>query len=103
MSFTDSSTVKVVVVYALSDQQRDVPVELAAGDSVESAIRSSGLLQEFPEIDLERNKVGIYGTLSSLSDPVYDGARVEIYRPLKIDPKESRRRRLQTRENHDAG
>ena len=86
----------VAVVYARSDQQREVLIDLAPGTNIETAIRRSGLLEEFPEIDLAVNAVGIYGELRALGDPVYDGARVEIYRPLKADPKELRRQRARS-------
>ncbi len=67
--------------------ERDVPC------TVEEAIRDSGILARFPEIDLARAIVGIYGRRVALTETVRDGDRVEIYRPLTADPKEARRRR----------
>ncbi len=63
------------------------------GASVGDAIRASGILEHFPEIDLELNRVGVFGEPSRLEAAVRDGDRIEIYRPLAIDPKEARRRR----------
>lgn len=83
----------VEVAYALLDEQACVELELPAGLSLGDAIRESGLLKRFPEINLAVNKVGVHGRLRSLDDPVKDGDRIEIYRPLTADPKEARRRR----------
>ena len=63
------------------------------GTSVGDAIRASGILEHFPEIDLELNRVGVFGEPLRLEAAVRDGDRIEIYRPLAIDPKEARRRR----------
>ncbi|MEQ8938261.1 MAG: RnfH family protein, partial [Gammaproteobacteria bacterium] len=60
---------------------------------IREVIQQSGLLQQCPEIDLEHGKVGIYNELRELDDEVHTGDRVEIYRPLKADPKEARRKR----------
>ncbi len=60
---------------------------------MEQAIRESGMLREFPEIDLARNAVGVFGERVALDSPLRDGDRVEIYRPLALDPKQARRRR----------
>jgi putative ubiquitin-RnfH superfamily antitoxin RatB of RatAB toxin-antitoxin module len=62
---------------------------------VEDAIRASGVLEAFPEIDLARNKVGIFSKLVKLDEKVRDRDRVEIYRPLIADPKEVRRKRAE--------
>ncbi len=86
---------RVEVVYAVSaDEQCVVAVELAAGETVESAVRASGLLSRYPAIDLTRNAVGIFGERVTLDRVVEDGDRVEIYRPLIADPKEARRARV---------
>lgn len=81
------------VVYARPDVQAAESVELPAGATVLDAIRASGLLARFPEIDLGRAAVGIFGAPVRLGDPVEDGDRVEIYRPLVADPKAARRKR----------
>ena len=68
-------------------------VQLPLGGTVGEAILASGVLREFPGIDMERNRVGIFGRLTRLDAPVRDGDRVEIYRKLIADPKDVRRRR----------
>jgi putative ubiquitin-RnfH superfamily antitoxin RatB of RatAB toxin-antitoxin module len=84
---------KVEVAYARPDRQLIVPVETEGPVSVGRAIESSGILERFPEIDLNRNKVGVFGRLCRLEDMLHEGDRVEIYRPLIADPKQARRER----------
>lgn len=87
--------IRVEVLYALPQQQPILQVRLAAGATVEDAIRASGVLEAFPEIDLALNKVGIFSKLVKLDEAVRDKDRVEIYRPLIADPKEVRRKRAE--------
>lgn len=90
-------TVRVEVIYATPAGQERYPVEVRAGATVAEAIRASGVLRAFPEIDLAVNRVGIYGTLVALDRRVSADDRIEIYRPLAADPKEARRRRARRR------
>ncbi len=83
----------VEVVYAKADQQTRVNLLLDADVTVEQAIKASGILDQFAEIDLAINKLGIFGKSCKLSDLLHNGDRVEIYRPLKQDPMEARRKR----------
>ena len=66
---------------------------MGAERTVRAAIEASGVLNDFPDIELTRNRVGIFSKLAQLDTPLRDGDRVEIYRPLQVDPKEARRRR----------
>jgi putative ubiquitin-RnfH superfamily antitoxin RatB of RatAB toxin-antitoxin module len=84
---------KIEVVYARPGRQARYALELAEGATVGEAIARSGALAEFPEIDLERNRVAIYGRLVPLAARLDDGDRVEILRPLVADPKDVRTRR----------
>jgi len=84
---------KIEVVYATPGRQVLYMLELEEGTTVGQAIAKSGVLNEFPEIDLRRNRIGIYGRLVTLGARLGDGDRVEILRPLVADPKEARRRR----------
>lgn len=90
-----AGAIQVEVVYALPTAQSLLRVALAEGATVEDAIRTSGVLEAFPEIDLAKNKVGIFSKLVKLGDTVRDRDRVEIYRPLIADPKEVRRKRAE--------
>jgi putative ubiquitin-RnfH superfamily antitoxin RatB of RatAB toxin-antitoxin module len=74
-----------------------VPVEVEGGATVREAIERCGLLRRYQEIDLARNQIGIFSRPVSLEHRVRTGDRIEIYRPLKIDPKERRRRRADKR------
>lgn len=93
MSQQAGESISVEVVYAKPDKAERVPLTLAPGSSVQHAIEFSGLLQKCPEIDLTKNKVGIYAKLVKLDQPLRDHDRVEIYRALIADPKEVRRQR----------
>lgn len=88
---------RVEVVYALPRRQRCIEVRVRAGASVADAIRQSGIAAEFPEIDPERAKVGVYSRRVSPDATVRDGDRIEIYRGLMADPKVVRRERARSR------
>ena len=83
------------MAYALPEKQYLQHVTLQQGATVEEAIRASGLLELRTDIDLSKNKVGIYSRPVKLADVLQDGDRVEIYRPLIADPKELRRQRAE--------
>ena len=87
------SRITVEVVYARPGEQVLERLTVDAGDTVESVIRQSGLLERFPEIDLQANKVGVFGKAVALSAALHGGDRIEIYRPLIADPKEARKKR----------
>ena len=78
---------KIGIAYALPQRQAWFDVEIPDGATIKDAINRSGILKQFPEIDLEKNKVGIYGKVSKLDAVLNDGDRVEIYRPITCDPK----------------
>ena len=84
---------KIEVCYALPDKQVLIPVSLPTGATLQQAIEASGLLEKHPEIDIKKNKFGIYAKLSKLDTVLRDRDRVEIYRPLIADPKEVRKQR----------
>ena len=85
--------IKVEVVYALPDKQEILVLRLPAGSTVREAIDRSGILQKYPEIDPEKNKLGIFAKLTKPEAVLRDRDRVEIYRPLIADPKEVRKQR----------
>jgi len=85
--------VRVEVVYALPDEQPLIELDLAPGATVTDAVRASGLAERFPEIDPERGRFGIFSRRCDPGRVLREGDRVEIYRPLQVDPKEARRRR----------
>lgn len=82
----------VEVAYARAPAPLVIALEVPAGATVREAIARSGLLERCPEIDLARCGVGVFGRVRGLDEPVAEGDRVEVYRPLPQDPKERRRR-----------
>lgn len=89
----DDELITVEVAYARPDEQRIIELQVPPGTTVGQAIEKSGITELFPEIDLSKNKVGIFGKLSKLDAVLQAGDRVEIYRPLIADPKEARKKR----------
>jgi putative ubiquitin-RnfH superfamily antitoxin RatB of RatAB toxin-antitoxin module len=87
----------VEVVYALPGGEDAVRLELAPGATALDAVRASGLLERHPEIDLARQRIGIYGRVVEPQALLRDADRVELYRPLMVEPKEARRRRAVTK------
>lgn len=90
-----SEMIHVEVVYALPHEQRVLKLVVEQSATVEEIIRTSGILQMYPEIDLTVNKVGIFSRNVKLDARVRDKDRIEIYRPLLADPKEIRRKRAE--------
>lgn len=88
---------KVSVVYALPDRQIVRELVLPGGATAGSALRESGLLEEFPEINPATTPLGIYGVVVSADAMLRNGDRLEIYRPLKAEPKTARRLRSKKR------
>jgi putative ubiquitin-RnfH superfamily antitoxin RatB of RatAB toxin-antitoxin module len=78
---------KIGIAYALPHRQFWVDVELPDGATIQDAIERSGVLKQFPEINLEQQKVGVFSKISKLDTVLSDGDRVEIYRPITCDPK----------------
>jgi uncharacterized protein len=89
----NATEIVVEVAYALPKEQLIVPVKVNEGNTAEQAIKASGILNKYPEIDLTINKVGVFGKLTRLDTPLRHLDRVEIYRPLIADPKEVRKQR----------
>lgn len=90
-----SDRLSVEVVFAAPDRQMLITLQLPANATVREAAMQSGLQAHFPELDLGEAPLGLFGKLvaSPATQPLEDGDRVEIYRPLLADPKEVRKRR----------
>ncbi len=88
-----ADTIAVEVVYALPTQQHCIALRVAEGCTVREAVEQSGILQRVPDWHFDSGKLGIYSRLASPEDVVHDRDRIELYRPLVIDPKEARRQR----------
>ena len=89
------ATISVEVVYATPDLQTVLGLEIAASSTILLAIKQSKILELFPELELDTLKVGIFSELKSLDTKLEAGDRIEIYRPLLIDPKQARLDRVQ--------
>ena len=92
---TEQNQIQIEVVYGTPSRQELLTISVPENTTVEQAIELSGMLSVFEEIDLTKNKVGIWNRSAKLSDIVNDLDRIEIYRPLIADPKEVRKRRAE--------
>jgi len=89
------------IAYANPRDQVWMRIEVPDGSTVQQAIERSGVLARFPEIDLNKQKVGIYGRIVKLGTPLKDGDRVEIYRAIIVDPKTVKKRKLDDDDDDD--
>ncbi|HEX5961739.1 MAG TPA: RnfH family protein [Rhodanobacteraceae bacterium] len=89
----DAALVRVSVVLAGPGRVFSAALALPAGATVADAIERAGVRIAHPDVDLRDGRIGIFSRKVGLATPLRDGDRVEIYRPLRIDPKEARRRR----------
>ena len=92
-----AETITIEVVYGLPAEHVLLTLAVPAGTTVREAVRLSGLAGRFPEIDIGQAPLGVFGKLEKDPDArvLHAGERVEIYRPLLIDPKEARRLRAE--------
>jgi putative ubiquitin-RnfH superfamily antitoxin RatB of RatAB toxin-antitoxin module len=86
---------RVEIVYALANHAHIIPLRVPVDYTIRQAIQQSEILKTCSEIDLSENKVGVFNKIKQLDDLVKEGDRIEIYRPLLVEPKEARRRRAE--------
>jgi hypothetical protein len=91
MSTAETEFIRVEVAYATPEAQTIIELEVPVGATAEEAARLSGIEEQFPEIQLGKNRLGIFGRLVKAAQELASGDRVEIYRPLIADPKVVRR------------
>ncbi|MFK0571145.1 RnfH family protein [Endozoicomonas sp.] len=95
--FMDDPEIRVEVAYARAKEQKIISLLVKEGTTLLEAARLSGIVELFPEINLDEAKLGIFG--KAVPKPgeqaLREGERVEIYRPLIADPKEVRKRRAE--------
>ncbi|MDG6772719.1 RnfH family protein [Thiomicrorhabdus sp. ZW0627] len=84
---------RIEVAYALPEEQYLFEQQVEEGCTVEQALKASKLLQEFPDLNIE--KVGIFGRQVPLETVLREGDRIEVYRPLKVDPRDRRRQQVE--------
>jgi putative ubiquitin-RnfH superfamily antitoxin RatB of RatAB toxin-antitoxin module len=97
------ATIRVQVCYATPQRQLLRDLIVAQGCTLQQAIEHSGVLLDAPEIDLSNCRVGIYNKLKTLDTVLREHDRVEIYRPLIVDPKQSRRKRAEKKSGSKSG
>ncbi len=88
-----ADNLNIELIYPLPDEQILICIEVEHGTSVQQAIEQSGILNKYTEIDLTKNKVGIFSKATKLTEVLREGDRIEIYRPLIADPKEVRKKK----------
>lgn len=89
--------IQVEVVYANKTMQFSQKLMVSVQANVAMAIKASDLLSQFPELTLEQLVVGVYAKKCTLDHSLLDGDRIEVYRPLEIDPMTARRNRAANR------
>lgn len=93
-----AGTIRVEVAHARPERQEIIAIDVPAGTTLAAAIALSGIEQRFPGLDAATSDVGIFGSIVKDRDqPLREGDRVEIYRPLEIDPKAARANRARGR------
>jgi putative ubiquitin-RnfH superfamily antitoxin RatB of RatAB toxin-antitoxin module len=97
MNRSAEATVRATVVYCAPDRQWVVGVEVPAGSTLRDAVVASGLPSQVPQLDCAALDLGVFNRLRNPDAPVREGDRIEIYRPLAIDPKQARRIRAEIR------
>ncbi|WP_444997286.1 RnfH family protein [Aliikangiella sp. IMCC44359] len=85
--------ITVELIYPLPTEQELITIKVKTGCQVKQAIVASGILDKYPDIDLAKNKVGIFSKVCKLNETLREGDRIEIYRPLIADPKEARKKK----------
>ena len=83
---------KVSIAYTSNRENVWIKLDVPESTTVEEVIVNSGIMEQFPDIDLDHQKVGIFGKLTKLDALVEEGSRVEIYRPITADPESVERR-----------
>lgn len=91
----NEKNIKVEVAYAKPDLQVILPLDVPIGSTAKAAVEASGILLKFPEIDLTKSRMGVFGKAIKSDYLLREKDRVEIYRPLIADPKEVRRSRAE--------
>ncbi|VAW46682.1 UPF0125 protein RatB [hydrothermal vent metagenome] len=88
-----AKTIQIEVAYGLADEQFLYTEQVAEGTTVIVALKQSKLLAEFPSLEVD--KVGVFGRLTTYDTVLIEGDRIEVYRPLKADPRDRRRKQVE--------
>lgn len=93
---------KITIAYALPGRQILLAHDVPEGTTLKQGIETSGILEQLPQIDLQKNKVGIYSKVKPLDTLLSPGDRIEIYFPVTVDPKTLPKRKPAAEKKHDA-
>ena len=100
----DAPALRLTVVHSPAPRVvREWELDLPAGATVLQALQASGIASEFPGLELSARTVGVWGRKADLGEPLRNGDRIEVYRPLRVDPKMARRERFRTQGARSAG
>lgn len=100
----DIPRLRVTVVYSPAPREaRQWDAQVPAGATVLQTLNASGIGAEFPYLNLEVLAVGVWGRKAGPQDVVHEGDRIEVYRPLRVDPKVARRERFRSQGARSAG
>ncbi len=103
MDNADATRIRVEVVVAWPELQVLIPLDLPNGATLADAIAASGLEARYPELEVHPDRLGVFAEKRTPDHVLGEGDRVEIYRPLKMDPKEARRQAVEARRRQKAG
>jgi uncharacterized protein len=92
---SENKFLNIEVIYANAGDAHIIPMKIEADVTIRQVIEQSNILQKCPDIDLKLNKVGIFSKICELDTRLADGDRIEIYRPLIVEPMEARHRRAE--------
>jgi putative ubiquitin-RnfH superfamily antitoxin RatB of RatAB toxin-antitoxin module len=100
----EARPLRLTVVHSPAPREvRQWPVELPQGSTVLQALQASGIALEFPGLELSAETIGVWGRKASPDEAAHDGDRIEVYRPLRVDPKVARRERFRSQGARSAG
>ena len=103
MAAETGARISAVVVYCRPDRMRLLPVDLPAGATLRDAVVASGLLRLEPALAEQPLDLGVFNRPRPADSPVRDGDRIEVYRPLRVEPKVARRVRVAVRRRRAIG
>lgn len=93
MAEQDGAMMTVQICHAEPERQILLELQVPNGFTLRQAIVTSGILQQLPDLVLDRLQVGVFGKIKSLNSGLRPNDRIELYRPLRVDPKDARRQR----------
>ena len=100
----EARPLRLSVVHSPAPREvREWALELAPGATVLQALQACGIAADLPGLELSGETVGVWGRKAGLDDVVQEGDRIEVYRPLRVDPKVARRERFRSQGARSAG